>query len=422
MTCPDYSDYQSQNVVSCVLVRTPVSIPNDAGRYERFGHWILHGVYDRSVADRHTIDPDRFAYVDNAKEDWTHLLVLQSNWEAPEAEGRLQWHDDISLQFVFESARQRRLHPHLPRLAGSIPNLVGCTRRTGDALEVVKCALPAEESRRLLAGIQQVIKISTCPFPVLENLGGVSYFAKTLLVDYCGRTAVCKLFRPGYEHHFETELNGLKAAASAGIAPDLLEVGPTWLVMEYMDKFGKLRTTRSGMLLLEDACAALFALERLHNLGYTHFDFNPTNILRDQNGAVKLIDFEHVFPYEHSIPSFAEHPFFSGTSFFQGNDIHYSVQNAARRRRYEKRGPLATYTSAWWPRLGVPHTELQGKPTWRSKIRRRVFAVRRIIKASTKRAKTYAKLAIRGGMPFMGSGRRGGRLYRRADAHPESAG
>jgi serine/threonine-protein kinase len=87
---------------------------------------------------------------------------------------------------------------------------------------------------------------------------------------------------PGLRRSFELKINKSM----------LLQVKEAFLVMEYFD--GKPLDVRPPDVLVEAVDAfiqAAEALKALHAMGYVHADLKPNNILRDDAGRVKIIDF-----------------------------------------------------------------------------------------------------------------------------------
>src|SRR5882757_5335635 len=72
----------------------------------------------------------------------------------------------------------------------------------------------------------------------------------------------------------------------------LLKVNEAFLVMELVD--GKpldVACPREMMDILDTFIAAAQGLRAMHQMGYAHCDIKPNNILRNDKGQVKIIDF-----------------------------------------------------------------------------------------------------------------------------------
>jgi serine/threonine protein kinase len=382
----------SAETLTCLLIAmdTDTSI-EDCPR--RFGYWILHSLLSKRDARDLRQVRGSFSFVDSSETAWTHLAVVQSNWE-PKHARKDCWHEDPLVQEVFEATRSGKLSPRLPRINDRRPRLVACTSNTNQAFGVLDTILPPAEGDRIAHEYQVVRTKSNPPFSAIRDLGGVSYFARTVLVDYQGHVAVCKLFRPGYEHHFQTERDSLVVASADGLAPEVYEVGSNWILMEYLEGFRGIKRSRFDMLSANESEKGFNSLERLHELGYVHFDFNPDNVLIHDDGRVRLIDFEHVFPVSQGSPSFMESPVFTGSQFFEHFDIECTLANRRRRQRYITRGPLATYESAWLPKLGVTFDQLSRRSI-RNSMLRIATSSRRAGKLAFRQAKDLVKKVVR---------------------------
>jgi serine/threonine-protein kinase len=72
----------------------------------------------------------------------------------------------------------------------------------------------------------------------------------------------------------------------------LLKVAEAFLVMELVDgKPLEVATPRDMMEILDTFIAAAQGLRAMHQMGYAHCDIKPNNILRNERGEVKVIDF-----------------------------------------------------------------------------------------------------------------------------------
>jgi serine/threonine-protein kinase len=72
----------------------------------------------------------------------------------------------------------------------------------------------------------------------------------------------------------------------------LLKVSEAFLVMELVDgKPLEVSTPRDMMDIIDTFIAAAQGLRAMHQMGYAHCDIKPNNILRNDRGEVKVIDF-----------------------------------------------------------------------------------------------------------------------------------
>jgi serine/threonine-protein kinase len=72
----------------------------------------------------------------------------------------------------------------------------------------------------------------------------------------------------------------------------LLKIAEAFLVMELVDgKPLEVATPRDMMEILDTFIAAAQGLRAMHQMGYAHCDIKPNNILRNERGEVKVIDF-----------------------------------------------------------------------------------------------------------------------------------
>lgn len=127
------------------------------------------------------------------------------------------------------------------------------------------------------------------PYEILSPLGaggmGEVYKARDTRLD---RIVAVKISREQFSERFEREARAVAALNHPNIC-QLYDVGPDYLVMEYVDG----QTLKGPLPLdvaLQYAAQICDALEAAHNKGITHRDLKPENILVTRTG-IKLLDF-----------------------------------------------------------------------------------------------------------------------------------
>ena len=104
-----------------------------------------------------------------------------------------------------------------------------------------------------------------------------------------GRTVAIKVAREQFTERFENEAQAVAALNHPNIAT-LHDVGPNYLVMEYIDG-----ASPKGPLPLDEALSiarqVADALEAAHHKGIVHRDLKPANIKVTPGGMVKVLDF-----------------------------------------------------------------------------------------------------------------------------------
>jgi serine/threonine protein kinase len=127
------------------------------------------------------------------------------------------------------------------------------------------------------------------PYEILAPIGaggmGEVYKARDTRLD---RTVAIKVSKEKFSERFEREARSIAALNHPHIC-QLYDVGPDYLVMEYIDG-----TPLKGPLTLDQAMKyarqICEALDAAHKKGITHRDLKPANIMVTKAG-VKLLDF-----------------------------------------------------------------------------------------------------------------------------------
>src|SRR5690348_1642630 len=103
-----------------------------------------------------------------------------------------------------------------------------------------------------------------------------------------GRTVAVKVSKTQFSPRFDREARAAAALSHPHIC-QLFDVGPNYLVMEYVEGVplhGPIPPEKAA----EYALQVLDALEALHKIGIAHRDLKPSNILVTKQG-IKLLDF-----------------------------------------------------------------------------------------------------------------------------------
>jgi serine/threonine-protein kinase len=127
------------------------------------------------------------------------------------------------------------------------------------------------------------------PYEILASIGaggmGEVWKARDTRLD---RIVAVKIARAEFSQRFEREARAIAALNHPNICA-LYDVGPNYLVMEYVDG-GELRGSMPLARAIELSGQILDALDAAHKKGIIHRDLKPANILVTKSG-VKVLDF-----------------------------------------------------------------------------------------------------------------------------------
>src|SRR5947209_8042942 len=128
------------------------------------------------------------------------------------------------------------------------------------------------------------------PYEILEQLGaggmGEVWKARDTRL---GRFVAIKKSQSNFSDRFSREAQAIAALNHPHIC-QLYDVGPDYLVMEYVDG-GPLRPPGDWRALLDAAIAIADGLAAAHAAGVIHRDLKPDNILVRRDGGLKILDF-----------------------------------------------------------------------------------------------------------------------------------
>jgi eukaryotic-like serine/threonine-protein kinase len=128
------------------------------------------------------------------------------------------------------------------------------------------------------------------PYEILAAVGsgamGDVYRAKDTRL---GRIVAVKVCKAQFSERFDREARAIAALNSSHVC-QLYDVGPNYLVMEFVDGT-PLQAVASVEKLLEIAIQIADGLTAAHAAGIVHRDLKPANILVNRDSQVKLLDF-----------------------------------------------------------------------------------------------------------------------------------
>src|SRR6202035_4218868 len=133
------------------------------------------------------------------------------------------------------------------------------------------------------------------PYEILASVGaggmGHVYRARDARLD---RDVAIKVSAVQFSERFESEAKAIAALNHPNIC-QIYDVGPNFLVMEYIDGRPIVDSEQPQALQPDEALQLArqiaAALEAAHCKGIIHRDLKPANILATPGGLVKLLDF-----------------------------------------------------------------------------------------------------------------------------------
>lgn len=233
------------------------------------------------------------------------------------------------------------------------------------AESLVQQILPADAISELQARIEDRQTALETREPVLKDLSRFKYRAKVELIEWLGRTAIKKTFRPQAMDAKAREKAFFEEIGSVSNVPArILAETENALIYEHIDSVLRERRLfgfRVPLPLRLDLVRA-FA-EFVHVLsqrGWDPIDLSPANniLVERGSGAVRAIDFE--FAHRRAAPVSASQSFFlSGVP--DGTDVAQPLNNEMVKNPY----PLS-----WRPYTGLSVGSFLHDPPWMQRLKR----------------------------------------------------
>lgn len=228
-----------------------------------------------------------------------------------------------------------------------------------EALDYLRILMP-DEAQRIQEQVQAVWARYATPEPVLRTITRHGRRAKIELIEFEGRPAVKKTFKPHQEHYCRNEAESLQCLfEKVPEVPTVLRADQHSVILPYYDDVLKYRRSSGKLFPLKTAKQAIDALERIYESGYALIDAHVENVLVDRNAGLKLIDFEFCHRYDQRPPTFQQSYDIAGCpSDFSGNLPD---------------GGGSSYAKGWQPYVGLSLESLLEDPEWLQHAKRLVF-------------------------------------------------
>lgn len=146
----------------------------------------------------------------------------------------------------------------------------------------------SEEQKKPAASLAAGERLGPYEVVSLIGVGGMGEVYKAQDTRL-GRTVALKVSKAEFSRRFDREARAVAALNHPNIC-QLHDVGPNYLVMEYVD--GRhIAPTTDVATLLDQAMQMADGMIAAHAIGITHRDLKPGNILVNREGRVKILDF-----------------------------------------------------------------------------------------------------------------------------------
>jgi predicted Ser/Thr protein kinase len=155
-------------------------------------------------------------------------------------------------------------------------------------------SLAGINENEIYSEIEKHKKTFITKYPVLGVLSQYSKRAKVELIDFNGKKAVKKTFKPDCEGFLKNEVKVYTLFQDILPIPELLEVGENCIITKYIEgsrPFG-------SRISLKRLKKCIDILQKVYEQGYSLLDFKPANFLIDTRNNIYLIDFEFLHKYE----------------------------------------------------------------------------------------------------------------------------
>ena len=188
------------------------------------------------------------------------------------------------------------------------------------------------------------------PYPVVGRLSNHGKRAKVELIDFNGRKAVKKTYRPAFKSFFKNEVEAMQEFSRLGydFVPEFLDIAENYHVTPYYPSEYEIKNM-DGRLLPLSVCRKLSKIfKSMWAEGYAMIDCHLDNFRIDGDGNIKIIDLEFCYKYPEKPSSIFQHYDISGYDPVES----FPAINAPLRIRSPK------YRERWKKNLGMSKVTL----------------------------------------------------------------
>ncbi len=133
-------------------------------------------------------------------------------------------------------------------------------------------------------------------YVVVNDLSTTMMRARIELIEYKKGLAVKKTYKKDKLDYFNREVWFLKKFANSNFVPKLLEVNDGYFVMEYFNNSKSLNC--NVHISIKNIKQFQYFFEEIYKNNITILDINPANVIIDEHGDLKVIDFEYAQLYK----------------------------------------------------------------------------------------------------------------------------
>lgn len=215
-------------------------------------------------------------------------------------------HKDLGVEYFFKILKDRNVNYTVLRWYETLPLVIDGEDIDllfdDNSLEVIDDLFNGNKKNGIPCDIYSVSGLTNSDYRKM------AYYPPKL--NYNGKKAICKTYKPGMEIFLNREINIREELKGIDVISKLYEYGTNYIIIEYYDSdaskylsdfnfFGK-----SKLYTVDTVLKIIKSVELINKKGFHLIDFHDENIIFDSKKGIKFIDFEFYYKSKKNIKNY----------------------------------------------------------------------------------------------------------------------
>jgi len=192
------------------------------------------------------------------------------------------------------------------------------TLTSGQAIALIESLTDRRVGEEIVERAREELEAVQPRWPVVRSLGGGRTSARTDLIRFEGRLAVCRTFKRRRRTALDAAHSCYSLAGTIEAILEPLHVERTSIVIPFLEGYRTARKRRLRNLSVRCIREIVELYAAINECGVALADYGPDNVLlSDTDDSIRVVDFEHACLHPGRPVAFEQTPFVIGRDFFR---------------------------------------------------------------------------------------------------------